>query len=331
MKKILLALTMMAMGVCTSASAETVLKLGHFGSGQDPFSQSVEAFAQRVAELSNGDLTIKIYPGGQLGNERQEISALQGGLQELMITASTNLANMDPALSLLDLPFAFANHQEVDAVTLGPVGEKMMAPLADNGLVGLALWENGFRALTNAVRPINTVEDIKGLKIRVIGAPVFIDTFSALGANPVPMPFPELYSGLETGTVEGQDNPAGGTQAMKFYEVQKYFTPTNHIYGAMIVLGSKRALDRLSDKDREILMQAAKDFGVTQRKTMRDYDAVATRFLGESGGMIVSPALTPEALAGFRQATAGVVEKAVTPDLKPLYDEMEAAIAATGN
>ena len=149
------------MSAALPAGAETVLKLGHFGPGPDPFSKSVEAFAAKVEELSGGELKIQIFPAGQLGNEKQQISALQGGLQEMLITSTTNLSNMQPAFSLLDLPFAFSTYAQADAVTMGAVGEKMMEGLEANGLKGLALWENGFRALTNAVRPVEKLADMK--------------------------------------------------------------------------------------------------------------------------------------------------------------------------
>lgn len=309
------------------AGAETVLKLGHFGPGPDPFSKSVEAFATKVEELSGGELKIQIFPAGQLGNEKQQISALQGGLQEMLITSTTNLSNMQPAFSLLDLPFAFSTYAQADAVTMGAVGEKMMEGLEANGLKGLALWENGFRALTNSVRPVEKLADMEGLKIRVIGAPVFIDTFTALGTNPVPMPFPELYSAMETGTVDGQDNPAVAVAALKFYEVQKYYTPLNHIYGAMIVLGSESALGRLSDEQRAILEQAARDFGPAQRKMIRGADAWGLGVMKENGMALVE-GLSPEAIAEFQAAVALVVEKSVTEDQRALYDEMQATIAA---
>jgi len=309
------------------ACAETILKLGHFGPGPDPFSKSVEAFAAQVEELSGGDLKIQIFPAGQLGNEKQQISALQGGLQELLITSTTNLSNMQPAFSLLDLPFAFSSHAQADAVTMGPVGDKMMEGLDGNGLKGLALWENGFRALTNSVRPVERLADMEGLKIRVIGAPVFIDTFTALGTNPVPMPFPELYSAMETGTVDGQDNPAVAVAALKFYEVQKYYTPLNHIYGAMIVLGSESALGRLSDEQRTILEQAARDFGPKQREMIRGADDWGLGVMNDNGMELVE-ALSPEAVAEFKAAVAPVVEASVAEGQRALYDEMQTTIDA---
>lgn len=304
------------------AFSETRIKLGHFGPGPDPFSKSVEIFAKHIAENSGGRLKVEIFPAGQLGNEKQQLSALQGGLQEMLITSSTNMTNMNEKLKLIDLPFVFASYAEADAVTTGPLAEKMMAGLDRNNLVPLALWENGFRCISNSKRPIHTLADFKGLKIRVIGAPVFIDTFSALGTQPVPMPFPELYSAMETGTVDGQDNPALAIQALKFYEVQKYYTATNHIYGAMIVLAGKPFFKRLSQEDRDMLIAVAKDFGVEQRKLLRDADQSAMDFLSSKGGMEVIRSIDPEEIEKIRTAVKPVVQKSVTDSIQPLYQEM---------
>lgn len=309
--------------------AQTTIKLGHFGPGPDPFSQSIETFAERVAELSDGRLNVKIFPAGQLGNEKQQLSALQGGLQEMLVTSTTNLSNMNPKFKLLDLPFVFTRYTEADAVTLGPVGEKIIAGLESNGLRGLSLWENGFRAFTNSKHAVKELADFKGLKVRVIGAPVFIDTFTALGANPVPMPFPELYSAMETGTVDAQDNPALAVQSLKFYEVQGHYTATNHIYGAMIPLVSERFFKRLSEEDRAALTQAAHDFGIEQRQILRQADTDAVALLASEGGMETVRELTPEAAAELQAAVLPVVEKNVTDDLRPLYQEMLETIEAS--
>lgn len=317
----------LVIGTLGPARAETVIKLGHFGPGTDIFSQSVEAFAAELDKRSEGRLKVQIYPAGQLGNEKQEISALQGGLQDMLITASTNLSTVNPAFRLLDLPFVFGTPAEADAVTMGPLAPKLLAGLDKVNLVGLALWENGFREMTNKVRPIEMPDDLSGIKMRVIGAPVFIDTFTALGAQPIPMPFTELYAGLETGTVDGQDNTALTVDMMKYYEVQKYLTMSNHIYSAMVVLAGKPFLDRLSPEDRALLEQVVIEFGATQRAMMRDTEAKVLDILAGKGMAIVR-ALSPEGLAAFRAKVAPVVAKTVTPELKPLYDEMQATIAA---
>lgn len=317
------AMMVMVTAFANSGSAATKIKLGHFGPGPDPFSKSLEIFAKMVNERSNGSMEVSIFPAGQLGNEKQQLSALQGGLQEMLITASTNVSNMNEKLKILDLPFAFASYAEADAVTTGPMAKKMMAGMDNKGFMPLGLWENGFRAMTNSKHAINSLADFKGLKIRVIGAPIFIDTFKALGAQPVPMPFTELYSALETKTVDGQDNPALAVQALKFYEVQKYYTATNHIYGAMIVLAGKKFISRLSPEDRTILEQVVHEFGLKQRKILREADLKAAAFLAsEKGGMKVVSALDPKAIEEIRAAVKPVVDASITESINPLYNEM---------
>lgn len=310
------------------AMAQTVIKLGHFGPGSDAFSKTVEAFAAELETRSEGRLKVQIFPAGQLGNEKQQISALQGGLQEMLVTAATNLTNMSEPLRLLDLPFIFGNYAEADAVTTGEFGARFLTGLENANLSGLALWENGFRVMTNKKRPIAMPQDIKGLAIRVIGAPVFIDTFTALGAQPVPMPFPEIYSGLETGTIDGQDNTALTVDMMKYYEVQNHLTISNHMYSAMAVLAGKPFLDGLLAEDRAVLETAVLEFGATQRAMLRETADKVVDTLADEHRMEVIRELTPEQLAAFRAAVAPVIDKTVTADLKPLYDEMIARIEA---
>lgn len=312
------------------AVAQTVIKVGHFGPGGDVFSRGVEAFAEELEARSEGRFDVQIFPAGQLGNEKQQISALQGGLQEILITATTNLTNLNAPLRLLDIPFVFASEAEADAVTMGPLADKLTAGLDAHRLQSLGLWENGFRAISNKVRPVAMPGDLEAVKMRVIGAPVFIDTFGALGAQPVPMPFGELYAGLETGTVDGQDNTALTVEMMKFYEVQDYLTVSNHIYSAMVVLAGQPFLSRLSDEDRALLQETVRDFGPTQRAMMREANAKVLDFLGGEGGMEIVAKLTPEAVAAFREKVSPVAAKTVTEDLQPLYDEMLATIAAGG-
>lgn len=317
-----------AIAAAGPAAAQTTIKLGHFGPGGDAFSQSVEAFAAELDKRSEGRLKVQIYPAGQLGNEKQQISALQGGLQEMLVTAATNLTNMSAPLRLLDLPFVFGNYAEADAVTTGEFGARFLAGLDDANLSGVALWENGFRVMTNNKHPIAMPDDLKGIAMRVIGAPVFIDTFTALGAQPVPMPFPELYSGLETGTVDGQDNTALTVDMMKYYEVQKYLTISNHMYSAMVVLAGKPFLDGLSPEDRQLLETVTVEFGIAQRAMLRETADKVVDLLAEKHGMAVIRELTPEQLAAFRAAVAPVIEKTVSAELKPLHQEMIARIEA---
>src|SRR3990167_11540568 len=167
-------------------------------------------------------------------------------------------------MALWDTPFLFNNAQEADAVLDGPLGDRVRAKLEEKGLVGLVYWENGFRNLTNSKHAVAKLEDMNGIKLRVMQNNVFLDSFKSLGANAIPLPFSELFSALETKAVDGQENPYNTILSSKFYEVQKYLTVTNHVYSPWIVLVSKKYWDGLSAPEKKVLMKAGKkprDFG----------------------------------------------------------------------
>ena len=195
-----------------------------------PIALGMEKFAEIVEEKSGGKITVKRFPGGTLGGDVQTISALQGGTVEMTTMNAGILASVAKDFAMVDLPFLFDSPKQADAVMDGPVGTALAAELPEKGLVGLGYWELGFRQLTNNRHPITKVDDIDGLKIRVIQSPIYIDLFNALGANAVPMPFTELYTALETGAIDGQENPAPSILTAKLNEVQKYMTLTNHTY-----------------------------------------------------------------------------------------------------
>ncbi len=169
--------------------------------------------------------------------------------------ATTSLAGIVKEFGLVDFPFAVANFAQADALLDGPLGQALIAKLPEKGLVALGYWDLGFRNVTNSKRPITKGEDLDGLKIRVIPNPVFLDTFKAFKANPVPMPFAELYGALESKAVDGQENPFAVILSNKFFEVQKYVSATNHVYAANIVLVSKRFWDKLSPAEQKILQR----------------------------------------------------------------------------
>ncbi len=302
------------------------IKIGHFGTPGTPFDAGVEYFISQVDELSGGRMTVKNFPSGQLGNEAQQIGALQGGLQEMLITSSTNLIKFNELFQVIDLPFAFADDAATDKVLLGDLGKEMLAGLDGSGMKGLMYMDNGFRDLSNSKHAIESLADFQGLTFRVIGAPVFIDTFSALGANPVPMPFPEVYTALETGTVDGQDNPLLTVRDMNFYEVQDYLTTSKHAYSTLVMLVSQPWWNSLSDEDKGILQEAADRTAVENRKVMRAAVAEAKAFLADEAGLTVSE-FSPEALAEIRAAVEPVTEKLLTGKTRPLYEKMQAVLA----
>lgn len=318
-------ITVLVMGLGLGLASHAVLaqniKIGHFGSPGNAFDQGVELFIQKLEELSEGDITATNYPSGQLGNESQQVASLRGGLQEILITSSTNLIRYNPLLQLIDLPFLFEDDAETDEVLLGTLGRGMLDGLDGRGMYGLTFWDNGFRDLSNSQRPIEKLEDFQGLDFRVIGEPIYIDTFRALGANPVPMPFPEVYSALETNTVDGQDNPLLTVRDMHFYEVQDYLTHSKHAYSAMVVLAGEPFWNRLTDAQKAVIQQAAIEAGQEQRRIMRDEVAHAKDYLAEEGGMTVSE-FAPESLEGIRMAVQPVIENHVTEEARPIYEQI---------
>ena len=186
---------------------ERTIKFGHLNNTDHPTSMGVKKFAEIVAAKSGGKIKVQEFAASQLGNELQQQSALVGGVQEMLVASTTSLAGIVREFGLLDFPFLFSNPRQADAMVDGPLGKALSARLADKGIVVLGFFDLGFRNVTNSRRPITKGEDLDGLKLRVIPNPVFIETFKTFKANPVPMPFAELYGALESKAVDGQENP----------------------------------------------------------------------------------------------------------------------------
>ena len=266
-----------------------------------------QKFADVVAQKSGGKLKVKLYPGGSLGGEVVVASSLQGGTVEMSMMGPGLLTGMDKEFGVFDTPFLFDNFKEVDTALDGRVGKKLLDKLPAKGLVGLAYWDHGFRIVTNSKKPIAKLEDVQGLKIRVQQIPVFIDSFNALGANAVPMPFPELYSALETKTVDGQENPFVSVEVTKFYEVQKYASTTRHAYSPLLVLVSKKFWDQLSDDERKVLIDAANEVKAYQRQVSREMDSKAVETLKSKGVVITE--VSAQERARMRDKLQPVIEK----------------------
>jgi TRAP-type transport system periplasmic protein len=231
-----------------------------------PQGQGMARFAELVKTKSGGKLDIRTFPGGQLGGDLQNVSAVQGGTLDFVLLNSGLLVGIDKRFAALDLPFLFATPEEADKVVDGPIGERLHKNLEDKGLVGLAFWELGFRNVTNSKRPINKLEDFNGLKLRVLQSALFIELFNGLGANTVAMPFPEVHTALEQRVVDGQENPYPTILGGKLNEVQKFVSETKHIYNVQSLLVSKRLWDQLSSEERKILQEAAREARDFQRK-----------------------------------------------------------------
>lgn len=289
MKRLMIKTLVAAMAVAAFGFAsaqdikERTLKMGLQNPKGHPAVMGAEKFAEIVAAKSGGKIKVNLFPGGVLGGDAPTVSALQGGTVEMTVLNSGILAAQVKEFAIYDFPFLFANAKEADAIVDGPFGKGLHAKLADKGIIGLAYWELGFRDLTNGKRPINKVEDIAGLKLRVIPNPINIDWVKALDANPTPLAFPELYAALEQKAVDGQENPVSVILANKFAEVQKYLTLTHHQYNPQSVIISKKVWDTMSPAEKKIIQDAADEAGKYQRQISRDQAASTIDQLKKAG------------------------------------------------
>ena len=294
----------------TPASAqvqERTIRWGHLNNTDHPVSFGVQKFAEVLAAKSGGKLKIREFPASQLGNELQQQSAVRGGTQEILSASTTSLAGVVKDLGLFDFPFTVSTFEQAEALAQGAFGKAMLEMLPEKELIGLGYWGLGFRNATNSSRSIAKVEDFAGLKLRVIPNPVFLETFKALKANPVPMNFGELYTALENKTVDGQENPYSVILSNKFYEVQKYVSATNHAFTQNILLVSKKFWDRLSPDEQKMMRETAAETRNYQREQTR---MQADKALAElkTKGMTFNE-IAPAEHARMQQATKPVAER----------------------
>ena len=269
-----------------------LIRFGYGLNEQSNQGRAAKVFAEAVEKASGGKMKVRAIGASALGPDVQMQNSLIGGAQEMMVGSTATLVGITKEMALWDTPFLISNAKEADALLDGPIGDKIRNKLPEKGLVGLAYWENGFRNLTNSKRAINKVEDLDGIKLRVMQNNVFLNSFKTLGANAVPMAFSELFSALETNTVDGQENPFNTILSSKFYEVQKYLTVTNHVYSPWIVMASKKWWDQLSKDEQKILSDAAKLSRDFERKDTRDEASRAVADLKAKGMQVneLSPA-----------------------------------------
>ncbi|KQP49937.1 TRAP transporter substrate-binding protein [Pseudorhodoferax sp. Leaf274] len=292
---------------------ERTIKFGHLNNTDHPVSFGVKRFSELLAAKTGGKFKVQEFPSNQLGNEMQQQSALQGGVQEMSAPATTSLAGIVKEFGLIDFPFAVSNFEQADALLDGPLGQALIARLPEKGLVALGYWDLGFRNVTNSKRAIAKAEDLEGLKLRVIPNPVFLESFKAFKANPVPMPFAELYGALEAKAVDGQENPFAVILSNKFFEVNKFVSATNHVYAANIVLVSKRFWDKLSPAEQKAMNEAAAEARGYQRQVSR---AAAQKAVGE----LQAKGMQYNTIAPAEQARMGAIVKPVLEKFASSYD-----------
>jgi TRAP-type transport system periplasmic protein len=302
-----------------------LIRFGYGLNEQSNQGRATKVFIDEVEKLSGGKMKVRPFGAASLGSDVQMQQALIGGAQEMMVGSTATLVGITKEMALWDTPFLFNNAQEADAVLDGPVGTKVKAKLEEKGLVGLVYWENGFRNLTNNKRAVAKLEDLDGIKLRVMQNTVFLDSFKTLGANAIPLPFSELFSALETKAVDGQENPYNTILSSKFYEVQKYLTVTNHVYSPWIVTVSKKFWDQLSAAEKKVLMDAAVKSRDFERKDTRDEAAKALADLKGKGMQINE---LPAAEASRMREKLGAINSSIAANVgQDLWNETQAELA----
>ncbi len=303
LKSIAAAITLAAVGM--AFAQERTIKFGVAGPETHPAAAGMKKFAESVAAKSGGKMKVNLFFNSALGGDQAVVSAIKGGTVEMAVMNSGILASEAKELAIFDFPFLFANEKESDAIVDGPVGKNLHAKLEEKGIIGLSYWELGYRHITNSKRPLNTVADIEGLKLRVIPNPINVAWVKALGANPTPMPFPEVYGGLEQKAIDGQENPIGVIAANKFWEVQKHIALTNHQYNPQSVIFSKKVWDTLTPAEKKILDDSADEAAKGQREASRA--AVAANLdLLKKNGMTVT-VFSPAEVAKLREKMKPVI------------------------
>lgn len=282
-------------------------------------------FADVVNEKSKGKYTVQVFSDAQLGDDMKATEQVKLGALEMVVTPPEILATTFPEFNVLALPFMFVNEQSADAVVDGPIGKKLADKLESQKLHSLGYFENGFRNITNSAREIKSPSDLKGLKIRTPENALMLSTFKALGANPTPMPFSEVFTAMQQKTIDGQENPIPTIYLSKFNEVQKYCTLTGHIYATWLLLINQGLWDGLSAEDKKLFEDAAKEGVTANRNASRQ---MVKDQVGElrKAGMIVTE-LTPEQKKAFQDAVAPVYTEFEPKIGKALIDEVKAAAA----
>lgn len=277
----------LAFGLVASATAQTTMKSSISIAQNSHQGIGVDVFAKEVEKRTQGRIKIQNFYSGSLGGERESIEAVQLGTQELTFTSTGPVPNFVPEARIFDIPFLFRDKAHARAVLDGPIGQAMLAKFEAKGFKALAWGENGVRHMTNSKRAVNSPDDLKGLKMRTMENPVHIAAYKGFGIVPTPMAFPEVFTALQQGTVDGQENPLSVIMAAKFDQVQKHLSLTGHVYSPCVMLMSKGAFDKLSATDKTAFMEAAKEAVKANRARVDEDDAKGAAELKSKGMSVV--------------------------------------------
>ena len=294
---------------CLPASGAMVIKLGVVTKPGSAQNIVAEKFKELIEQRSRGEISVKIFHSASIGNETEILQQVQLNQVQMAIITGGPFDTFDPIVRVINYPFLFKDSQQADRILDGPLGAEILKSLESSGFKGLCFSENGFRNLTNSRRPVKSPGDIKGLKIRVMSSALHKAIWQTLGANPTPMPWP-IYTELEQGVIDGQENPLWVMEVYKFYEIQKYMTLTRHVYSPHIDIASLKWWRTLDEKTRELIQETIYAAAVYQRNENRSKDAQRLALLASKGMQVEQD---PE-LDAFRSKVSGLKDMALYQD-----------------
>jgi tripartite ATP-independent transporter DctP family solute receptor len=295
-------ITWVDLGICQEK--QVVLKLGHAVAPEHPYHLGAVRYSELVAQRTKNKVKIDVYPSTQLGNERDMVEGLQLGTIDLVVTSTGPLGGFVPRIFVVDLPFLFRDREHAYKVLDGSIGRELLDAFSAKGIRGLAFWENGFRQMTNSVRPIEKPEDLKGIKIRTMENKVHLSAFRVFGASPTPMAWSEVYTALQQKTIDAQENPIAIIYFQKIYEVQKYLALTGHFYSPAPLLMSLKAFNNLPKNIQKIMLDTAMDCATYERNLLRDNEAKQLAEIKAKGMRVTLPNKKP-----FQAAAATVYKE----------------------
>lgn len=310
-------------GSAALADPEIIIKMGHAASVTTPGHIAMEQVDAALRERTEGRVGIEIFPSAQLGGERELIESIQLGNIDMAFVSSAPLAAFSEAFFVMDMPFLFKDRDTVYRVLDGDIGQEMLAGLSNVGILGLGYWENGFRQLTNDRHEVRTLEDLAGLKMRTMENDVHIAAWRAVGANPAPLSFGELFTALQQGTFDAMEGPINLFHAMKFNEVQHFITRTNHIYSPLVLVMHPDTATKLSPADMAILKDIIQEITPTQRALTAEADNTAIAAMPK----VKITSLTAEELAAFSSKMGPVYDLVKERAGADLVDRITAAAA----
>jgi tripartite ATP-independent transporter DctP family solute receptor len=309
-RKLCLFVALVLFSASTAGAADIALKLGHIADPQNPYAQGAAKFADLVKEKTRGSVEIQVFPSSQLGNQRDLVEGLTFGTVDMTMTSTAVFGNFIPEMGVFDLPFIFRDIAHTYKV-LDTIGMETAKKGEARGIKTLGMMENGVRHMTNNRQPIKVPADMKGLKIRVMEQPVYIEMMKLLDASPTPMAFGEIYTALQKGVIDGQENPLAHIWTSRFFEVQKYVSLTGHTYSAEPLLISTIAWKKLSPDQQKALEEAAAESVAWQRELCRGLEQEFIDNINKSGKSTVNDGVDLKAFADATRATWQIFAKQV--------------------